>query len=98
VQTAACVQKLACWLRPPSVVAQARPATSPRSPYFLDSPAAPQGLPTNNGGVASPCLTGLVVSPCGARAEFSVGHYIVVSSPPGGAGGRVSESFRTLRT
>jgi len=46
----------------------------------------------------SPCLTGLVVSPCGARAEFSVGHYIVVSSPPGGAGGRVSESFRTLRT
>ncbi|MGD0900414.1 MAG: hypothetical protein ABR915_21485, partial [Thermoguttaceae bacterium] len=40
------------------------------------------------------CLTGLVVSPCGARVEFSVGHYIVVSSPSGGAAGRVLEGFR----
>ena len=46
----------------------------------------------------SPCLTSLDVSPYGVRAEFLVGHYIVVSSPFGGVGGRMSESLSVLRT
>lgn len=47
---------------------------------------------------SSPCLTSLVVSPCGARAEFWISHYIVVSSSGGAVGGRWSLSFRALRT
>ena len=47
---------------------------------------------------ASPCLTSLDASPYGARAEFLVGHYIVVSFPFGGMGGRVSESLSALST
>jgi len=41
---------------------------------------------------ASPCLTSLDVSRYGVRAEFLVGHYIIVSSPFGDTGGRVSEA------
>jgi hypothetical protein len=46
----------------------------------------------------SPCLTSLDVSRYGVRAEFLVGHYIIVSSPFGDTGGRVSESLSVLST
>jgi hypothetical protein len=47
---------------------------------------------------ASPCLGWPAVTPCGARAGFSISHYITVSSPSGGAGGRWSPSFRAFST
>src|SRR5205823_5372599 len=46
----------------------------------------------------SPCLTSVVVSPCGTRAEFCVSHYIVVGGSSGGVGGRRSVIFSALRT
>ncbi len=47
---------------------------------------------------ASPCLTLCVVSPYVARGGNWISHYIVVSRPSGGVGGRESVSFRALRT
>ena len=47
---------------------------------------------------ASPCLTSLVVNPCGARACFWFSHYIVVSAPAGAGGGRWSLSLRAFKT
>ena len=47
---------------------------------------------------SSPCLTIVVVSPCGARTGISVGHYIVVKQSLGGVGGRRSVMPRALST
>jgi hypothetical protein len=43
-------------------------------------------------------LTLVAVSPCGVRVGFWICHYIVVSSPAGGVGGRWSVSLSALRT
>ena len=48
--------------------------------------------------VATLCLGWRNVTPCGARVRFSISHYITVSSPSGGVGGRWSTSFSALRT
>ncbi len=50
------------------------------------------------GAKASPCLGWPDVTPCGARVGFSMSHYITVSSPSGGAGGRGSTIFSAFRT
>src|SRR5436305_7388741 len=62
----------------------------------LAPPTIARQLPLTS--APSPCLTSLVVSPCGVRVGFWISHYIVVSSPDGGVGGRWSANLRTLRT
>jgi len=44
----------------------------------------------------SPCLGYVDVTRCGARTEFSISHYNVVSSPSNGDGGRRSTTFIAL--
>jgi hypothetical protein len=63
----------------------------------MPSPTPPRAA-TSRGERPIPCLTSVVVSPCGVRIEFLVGYYIVVSSPHGGGGGRSSVRFRMRRT
>ena len=45
-------------------------------------------LHTHLRGDPIPCLISVVVSPCRARAGFRISHYILVSDPGGGDGGR----------
>ncbi len=46
----------------------------------------------------SPCLGWPDVTPCGATTDFSISHYITVSSPSGGVGGRWAMRFNAFRT
>src|SRR5262249_52369797 len=46
----------------------------------------------------SPCLGWRVVSPCCVRCDFWISHYITLSSPSGGSGGRISDNFSAFTT
>ena len=69
--------------------------SNPFKPVASTPPAANR-RPKRFEALASPCLGWRDVTPCGARGEFSISHYITVSSPSGGLRRPLVEKLQRL--